>query len=85
MPSTPPAPEYVSSTDSQIVIKLKGSERNGGALINNYKLYVGTTTLTLSSAYTYSSDGLGDFTYLKTPNSLTTGTVYRFAFKAFNS
>jgi hypothetical protein len=88
VPDAPPRPEYVSSTDDQIVLDFYSSEDDGGSGITDYHLEIddGTATgvYTVVSDYDYSVDG---FSYIadRITLSLTSGEKYIFRFQAENA
>lgn len=84
-PASPPAPTFVSATDTTITVSLKTAEDNGGATISAYQLFI--------------DDGsLGDFTQVTRYSGLETsftidnmqetalvsGRIFRLKYRAVN-
>lgn len=86
VPAAPPRPTYVSSTNNTIALAFSRSTDNGGNLITNYELQVDGDII---SAYVFTTDGYSytvDRTILTLPTvTLTTGSTYRFKYRAQNS
>ena len=96
IPSAPAnAPEYVSSTNTQIVLKLSRSYDDGGAAIADYELEIdqgfpptalitsGISTFTKVTQYVYSTHWFS-YTIDSTTLSLTPGKLYRFRYRSKN-
>lgn len=88
VPSTPKIPEYISSSDDQILIQLFRSEDDGGLPIQDYELWIDEGSLesdfTKLSTYNFA---LYTFTFPvdRVANLLTKGLNYRFKFRSLNA
>lgn len=78
------APEFVSSTDTQLIVSLDLNVGNGGAAISEYVLQISSDNgVTYSDISSY--DGISSqHTLDSTTDSLTTGAVYRLRYFATN-
>ena len=101
VPSAPPKPTYVSSTDSQISLAFGRTRDNGGSIITEYELSVdngeqlvstcaytiSTFACTVDLTQTYSNDVSGTSVTWHSPSSpyLVTGGTFHFSYKAVNS
>ena len=86
VPTSPPRPTYVSSTDDEIVLAFSKSQDNGGSFITNYELQIDGVIVT---DYVFSTHGYSytvDRTTLTVPTvTLTTGNIYSFRYRAVNA
>jgi hypothetical protein len=95
IPSAPPAPQYLSSTGTQIVLGLSRSADDGGTAIYDYELEIdqgNSADVRISSSassftkivqYSYTVDGL-QFTVDVGTLGLTAGRLYRFRWRSLN-
>jgi len=95
VPSAPPAPQYLSSSATQIVLALSRSADDGGTALTDYELEIDqgtsadslitsvTSTFTAVSHYSYTTHGL-QYTVDATTLSLTPGKLYRFRWRSLN-
>jgi len=90
VPDAPPRPEYVSSTDNQIVLGFFSSTDDGGSGITDYTLEIddGTASgvFTEITDYDYSTDGFA-YTVLDTDTdaNMVLGSKYIFRYYATNT
>jgi hypothetical protein len=95
IPTAPPAPQYVSSTASQIVLALSRSADDGGTAISDYELEIdqgnsadvritsATSSFSKIAQYSYTTDGL-QYTVDAATLGLTAGKLYRFRWRSLN-
>ena len=96
VPSAPKgAPVYVSSTDAEILLELRGSDDDGGMPITGYDLEIdqgslsaslldgGTSTFTAVLDYDFSTHGFS-YTVDAVTLGLSSGMLYTFRFRAKN-
>jgi hypothetical protein len=85
VPSAPPQPSYVSSSDSEIVLKFYRSQDDGGQPITDYQLWMDDGLLSNFQAlasYDFATHG---FEYTVSEVSMVAGLFYRFKISAINS
>jgi hypothetical protein len=82
IPTAPPSPTYVSSTDSTITLAFQLSSDNGGSLILNYIIKVDDGALGPITNIVGDYDGASSTHMI---SGLTAGLKYRFQYYAHNS
>ncbi len=83
-PAQAKAPVFVSATDTSITISLNLNVDNRGSPLLLYQLQISSDGITYNTVTSY--DGISPmWTLTKLVDSIVTGQVYRFRFRASNS
>lgn len=89
VPQSPPKPELVSVSATQVVLKFRPTNDNGGSLITDYELWVNTgspgTTYSKLPEYVFATNSFSFTGTVASIAALTEGNLYSFKYLAKNA